>query len=390
MFAHRTNWDLKSNEIARCLENLKKSDVQIFDLTESNPTRCNFNYPPEKFLTPLNRTENLTYEPSAKGSLKTRESVSSYYKNFGISVDPNCIFLTASTSEAYSYIFRLLLNPNEAISVPSPSYPLFDFLTSISDIRLHRYPLIYDTKWKIDLNDLKKTIHKDSKAIVIVNPNNPTGSFIKKPELDELNQLAKTNKLALISDEVFADYSLSENKSLVKTLSGNKQVLTFTLSGLSKVVGLPQMKLSWLVVSGPDELLHSALERLELISDTYLSVNTPAQTSLPEWLSNRFVIQDQIMNRIRQNLHILHEVTTQLPFAETLAMEGGWYAVLKLRRIKNEEQFALTVLGEHHVLIYPGYFFDFPEEGYCVVSLLPETQIFREGLLRMVNNAKNG
>lgn len=391
-FSTRTDWDLNLNELAQLINERKSQGLEILDLTESNPTRCGFEYPTEAITKALTQPENFIYNPSPKGQIHAREAVVSYYLEQGVVLDPEQIFLTSSTSEAYSLIFRLLCNPGDSVWVPSPSYPLFGFLADLNDIELQSYELMADQNWKIDFSSLEKIITNTTKAILLVNPNNPTSSYIQQEEMEKLIRLSQEKEWALISDEVFFDYSFASLKkiSLIKT----NTVLTFTLNGLSKILGLPQMKLGWMVVNGPENLKKEAIERLEVIADTYLSVNTPIQNALPQILPLRNQIQDQIKNRVQLNFRFLKEILSTHSQIEVLNMDGGWYAILKIQECDNEDEWTLQLLKEKGVLIHPGHFYNFLESGYFVISLLTPCQFFEEGIKRMshfkVRNTKHG
>lgn len=380
MFSRRTAWPLEANTITATLTKLRGDGAEIIDLTESNPTRCGFAYPTQALLNPLAAAGGLVYDPQPLGNLKAREAVARYYQEKDFSVPAPQICLTASTSEGYSYLFRLLADPGERILFPRPSYPLFHFLGDLNDIQLDFYPLRYEGHaWRIDFEALEALIQSDTKAIVLVNPNNPTGSFIKEKEMQTLNAVCRKHHLALIADEVFGDFVLGE-KARPVSLAENAQVLTFTLGGLSKTLGLPQMKLAWLTVSGPDETVKAALERLEMIADTYLSVNIPVQNALGTWLPLRAKIQSLILERIRRNWKFLKDTCPHQIFDA----EGGWYAVLRIPPTFSEEEWVLKFLKEARVFVHPGYFFDFEEEGFAVVSLLPPEEAFQEGVRRLL------
>ena len=382
IFSRRTNWPLSSNRITRTLERLKKANVPIIDLTESNPTRCGFAYPSREILRPLASNKNLRYEPQPQGSLEAREAVTRYYKKQGCEVALERIFLTASTSEAYSYLFRLLVDVGEEVLFPRPSYPLFQFLGDLNDVTLCHYPLEYSQCWRIDLKSLEEAAGPKTKAAVLVNPNNPTGSFIKKDELSGLNRICQAKNVPIISDEVFMDFAFPGGKDAV-SLVNNDAVLTFALGGLSKTLLLPQMKLSWIIVSGPEKLAQEACQRLEMIADTYLSVNTPVQNAVPEWLSCRKQFQGPIKKRTLDNLRFL-ESTVKATKCRLLKPEGGWYAVIRIPSPRvSEEDLVLQLLEKEHVFVHPGYFFDFEEEGFLVASLLPAADVFQEGLKRI-------
>ncbi len=384
MFAKRTNWLLTPNKISLTLQSLKDSKEKILDLTESNPTRCGYDYPKESILSSLTDEENLRYAPCAKGNKKAREALSQFFHQYRqCQVDPGRIFLTSSTSEGYSFLFRLLANPKESVLFPIPSYPLFPYLVDLNDIHLLTYPLSYEDSWRIDLKALTTSLRKSTKAIVLVNPNNPTGSFVKKEELKTINHICRENKMAIISDEVFFDYPFVEDKSLV-TLVNNEENLTFILGGVSKSLGLPQMKVSWIMINGPKAKVAEAIHRLEMISDTYLSVATPSQNALESWLGLHSVIHTQIMNRLKHNRTFLQNLLLSYPHCRVLDSQGGWYAILKLPERLTEEQWVLTFLKEDLVFVHPGYFFDFIEEPFIVLSLLPQPENFKEGLTRIL------
>ena len=388
MFASRTDWPLQTNRLTKELETLKKNGVSVIDLTESNPTRAGFSYPQDKIISALADSEVLAYEPSPKGMLKARKAIADDYHEKGIKVHPEQIFLTASTSEAYSLVFRLLLNPGENVLSPRPSYPLFDFLAGLSDVALHSYPLVDQHGWQIDSKKLADIVTPQTKALILVNPNNPTGSYVKKNELEEINRFARSRHLALIADEVFFDYALQPDSKRAPSFAGNQDVLTFTLSGISKALGLPQMKLGWMVVSGPEELVRSASARLEIICDTYLSVNTPAQIALPEWFCLKEKIQSQILTRIKENREFLVSKLSAHS-CKLLQVEGGWYAALQLPDTKSEEEWALEFLRQDHVYVHPGYFFDFDGEApHVVLSLLPNREVFQEGIKKILMRAQ--
>jgi len=361
-FSKRTDWDQQSNPLSRLLDELKSKRIAITDLTESNPTRCGFDYPPA-ILKALCDPKNMQYEPDSRGMLSARQEVGRF-----CGFDPQRIVLTASTSESYSFLLRLLLDAGDKVLVPRPSYPLFQFLLELNDAHFEHYPLVYDGQWRIDFAALEKLIDKRTKAIILVNPNNPTGSYLKADELKRLNAVCRKHGLAIISDEVFFDYRLGEGPFV--SLKDNAEVLTFVMGGLSKSLGLPQMKLGWILASGPKTLVREALGRLEIIADTFLSVNTPVQNALSAWFSCAEQMRGQIMERVRDNLAFL-----DCSGIKTLAVEGGWYAVVPIGD-KDEEEFVLEALRRHHILAHPGFFFDFDTPGHLVLSLLPRGEQF--------------
>ena len=292
------------------------------------------------------------------------------------------VLLTASTSEAYSYLFKLLTDPGAEVLVPSPSYPLFEFLADMESVTVRPYPLEYHGAWRIDIAALEASVTPRTRAIILVNPNNPTGSYVKREELRALTALCAARGIALISDEVFADYAFTDDAERVATLAGVEECLAFSMSGLSKVAGLPQMKLGWIVASGPAALRTEALDKLEWIADTYLSVSTPVQCAAASLLACGEAVQRQIRNRTAGNLAFARE-TLAGSAANILAVEGGWYITLQIPRIRSEEDWTLHLLETEGVLVQPGFFYDFEAEAYLVVSLLTAPEIFREGLPRI-------
>lgn len=383
-FSSRLHWDIAPNRISQLLEERRASGAAILDLTESNPTLAGFSYPSQEILSALADSRALRYEPAAAGLPEARTALSQYY---GGRVIAHRILLTASTSEAYSFVFKLLADPGDEVLVPAPSYPLFDYLAALESVRVVQYPLVYDGAWFIDFDSLRRLITAKTRAIVLVNPNNPTGSYLKSAELERLVALCGEYNLALISDEVFADYAFGDEPRLVRSLTGVDQVLTFCLSGLSKVAGLPQLKLGWIVVNGPLGDRARAFERLELIADTYLSVSSPVQWAAPKLLTLRTEIQHQIIARVRENRAFLaSQIGTTSPW-KLLTTEGGWYAILEAPRIQSEEEWVLQLLAQNSVLVQPGFFFDFDREAFLVLSLLTRPEVFREGVRRILAKA---
>ncbi len=356
MFSNRMHWSLERNRISQLLESRR---TPILDLTESNPTTAGIVYPADLLQA---FAEGLRYAPSAAGLESARAAI-------GTPVDRT--ILTASTSEAYSYLFKLLCDPGDEILVPRPSYPLFEFLAGLESVKVRQYPLFYQDAWHIDLHALKYQVTPRTKAIVLVNPNNPTGSFLKRAELAELTQLG----LPIISDEVFSEYALTEDPERITTLSDTASVLTFSLSGLSKLCGMPQMKLGWMVINGPNAQRADALTRLELIADTFLSVGTPVQHALPRLLEAGVHVRRQIQQRTQNNL--------QLVRGQALHVEGGWYVILRVPRVRTEEEWVLHLLQHYDLLVQPGYFYDFESEAFLVLSLLTPEPVFQEGLRRL-------
>ncbi len=386
MFSSRFTWSLHTNRLSRLLESKRAAGVEIFDLTESNPTQAQFNYNQKEILSALAAPQALRYEPAARGLLDARQAIADYYTSLGQRVPPDALHLTASTSEGYAYLFKLLANPGDEVLAPQPSYPLFDFLTALESVQRIHYPLRYHAAegWRIDIETLAASISTKTRAIIVVNPNNPTGSYLKSDELVALNSLCREHDLALILDEVFSDYSCGHESHRVTTAVGNEAALTFVMGGLSKTLGLPQMKLAWIHVSGPQALRQEAQERLDFISDTYLSVGAPVQHAVEKLLAQRQAMQQQILARITANDVFLREQAGNLREVAVLQREGGWCAVLAISKPFAEEPFTLNLLELDNVLVHPGYFFDFEKEGFLVVSLLTEPAIFREGAVRML------
>lgn len=384
MFSSRLDWAVAPNPLSRLLHNKRSGGAQVLDLTESNPTAAGFSYCSERVLAALADARLMRYEPAPAGIVAARAAVSEYYSS---SVPVERILLTASTSEAYGFLFKLLADPGDEVLAPRPSYPLFDYLGALDSVRVIPYPLIYHAGWAIDFEALRSRISARTRAIVTVNPNNPTGSFLKNEELSELRALCRTHDLAIISDEVFSDYGFEDDPARVRSLIEVEDVLTFSLSGLSKVSGLPQMKLGWIVAGGPELARKQAFDRLELIADTYLSVGAPVQWAAASLLGSRAEIQGQILARARGNLALLrNRIDADSPW-RVLDVEGGWYAVLQAPRIHAEEDWVLTLLDRDNVLVQPGFFYDFEKEAFLVLSLLTPSEIFGEGVQRILGRA---
>jgi alanine-synthesizing transaminase len=383
VFASRTNWTLAKNSYALAIEAARLAGATLLDLTVSNPTECGFDFDSQSILAALARAESLRYDPQPQGLLSAREAVARYYAELprAETLDPRRILLTVSTSEAYSFLFRLLCNPGDEVLIAQPSYPLFEFLADVQDVQLRTCDLFYDHGWHFDMG-LERAIGDRTRAVLIVNPNNPTGSFVHAQELEALAQLCRERELALISDEVFLDYSVEggEGHSIVAV----DECLSFTLSGLSKISCLPQIKLAWIVANGPPQLLKSASERLEVIADTYLSVNAQVQHALPALLEQRHRIKPQLLSRIRANLARLYAALSAAPHVERLRVEGGWYAVLRVPVLGSDEELAIRLVERENVLIHPGHFYNFPGEGYLVLSLITPEATFSEGVARLL------
>lgn len=375
VFSKRTEWDITETAFAKELRLRKEAGELVADLTASNPTQCGFSFPLD-LLAPLQDIRALEYDPQPRGIQRAREAVCQYYSDHGATIGADQVVLTTSTSEAYSFLFRLLCDPGDEVLISQPSYPLFDFLADLDDVRLVPYPLIYDHGWQLDVEGLRKKISAKTKAIALVHPNNPTGHFTKDWERKELERLCQEFGLALIVDEVFLDYSLSEEK-FASFLKGPHEALTFVLSGLSKISGLPQMKAAWIACAGPQH--KAALSRLEVIADTFLSMNAPVQGALGAWLQSREGIQRQIQARTQENLQELDRLLLSQNLVNRLDVEGGWYAVLRIPALCSDEETAVKLL-RLGVSVHPGYFFGFAASGWLVLSLLGDTREFRLGV----------
>ncbi|MGA2276131.1 MAG: pyridoxal phosphate-dependent aminotransferase [Terracidiphilus sp.] len=376
-FSQRTNWNTEESELARAHRLRVAAGEPVADLTASNPTRCGFVYPPE-LLAALTDARALDYDPQPRGIVTAREAVCSYYAGHGVALKPEQIVLTTSTSEAYSFLFRLLCDAGSEILFAQPGYPLFDFLAALDDVTLKAAPLVYDHGWQIDPEGIRRAITPQTRAIVLVHPNNPTGHFTKPWEIEELAHICRDFDLALIVDEVFLDYSFGAPAA--SFAAGLEGVPVFVVSGLSKIAGLPQMKAAWIVAAGEEAC--QALDRLEVIADTFLSMNAPVQWAMPVWLEGRAAIQRQILARVQANLAELDQSLASLPEVSRLPVEGGWYAVVRIPALVPDEQTVLALL-EGGVWVHPGYFFGMADSGWLVVSLLAEEKEFAIGASRL-------
>jgi len=426
MFSERTNWRLARNRFTQAVEEARARGARLLDLTASNPTRVGLCYDSIAILGALNSPHAMDYDPQAKGLLTARQTVAEYYRSdHGVEVDPERIVLTTSTSEGYSFVFRLLCNAGDELLVPKPSYPLFEFLADLQDVKLVPYPLIYDHGWQMDFHSLQRAVTGRTRGVVVVHPNNPTGSYVSEKECAELNAFCQERGLAIIVDEVFLDYGIGDvyvgADALVRpversstavpgeedtrslhafwdrhspiqnlgsddsvgrsaSFAANGEALTFTLSGLSKIAALPQMKVAWIVTGGPQNQVAEAMARLEVIADTYLSMNAPMQWAVPSLLSQRHDIRRQLMERVRANLSELdRQLAGQKPCSR-LIVQGGWYAVLRVPVTRSDEDLAIALVQEKQVIVHPGHFYDFESDGYLVVSLIAEDEEFRAGV----------
>jgi len=393
MFSDRTNWRLAQNRFTQAVEEVRARGGKILDLTASNPTRVGLEYDVAGILGAFSSRGSLDYDPQAKGLESARKAVSGYYRELcgGKGIDPEQIVLTTSTSEGYSYVFRLLCNAGDELLVPKPSYPLFEFLADLQDVKLVPYPLIYDHGWQIDFPSMESAVTARTRGVVVVHPNNPTGSYVHMSEMGQLNEFCRAHRLALIVDEVFLDYGLDHGLDHMggslrsSSFVSNQEVLTFTLSGLSKVSALPQMKVAWVVTSGPDDVVATAMARFEVIADTYLSMNAPVQWAVPVMLEQRKSIQPQLMERVRENLAELDRQLAEQSACERLDVEGGWYAVLRVPVTRSDEDLAIELVRKESVVVHPGHFYDFPRDGYLVLSLITAKDDFANGLKRVLH-----
>jgi alanine-synthesizing transaminase len=381
MFSSRLPAALDANLLAQTVARFRDNGTPVIDLTETNPTRAGVPYP-TSILSSLNDASALTYEPSALGLLPAREAVSREYARQGAGVPPDRIVLTASTSEAYSLLFKLLCNAEDEVLIPQPSYPLFELLSRLDLVRAVPYSLAFHGRWSLDRESIERALSPRTRAILIVSPNNPTGSILRHDDVEWLAALCAARGMAIIADEVFADYRFTQSihgftDSQIHRL---ESCLCFRLGGLSKSAGLPQMKLGWIAVNGPDDLVAGALSRLEWICDTYLSVATPVQVAAAALIKEGAVIRAAIQQRLAENLQTAKLLAAEHPHVTLFEPEAGWSAVLQVPATATEEEIVLRLLDEHHVLVHPGYFFDFPSSAFLVISLLPRPEEFAKGL----------
>ena len=378
---------LRANRVAGELARLRSEGRPLDDLTVSNPTRVGLPYPRD-LLAPLAAPDALAYDPAPFGLPVAREAVAAHLAGRGVPVHPDRIVLTASTSEAYGLLFKLLCDPGDAVLVPQPSYPLFDHLTRLDGVEARAYRLEHHGRWEIDVGGLARLVDARTRAVLLVSPNNPTGSFVRPEELAAVRAVAVRHGLAVVCDEVFADYPLEEPAAgRSGALVGDTEALTFTLGGLSKSAGLPQLKLGWVLLGGPDRLVAGARERLELVCDTYLSVATPVQLAAGALLERSRPVADAILARVRSNDSALRRLADRFPACRVLRTEGGWYAVMQVPAIRSEEALVIELLRHDGVLAHPGYFFDFPREAFLVLSLLPPVDAFARAATRVLARA---
>jgi alanine-synthesizing transaminase len=377
--------NLTPNRLSAAVAARRATGQPLLDLTESNPTRVGPDYPPT-LLAPLGDARALRYAPQPLGVAEAREAVAADYGRRGVAIGPERIALAASTSEGYAFLFKLLCDPGDRVLVPRPSYPLFEHLTALESVEAVPYALDAHAGWRLDVDAIAAAIDARTKAVLVVSPNNPTGSIVEPRDLDALVALAAMHQVALIGDEVFADYPLGGAGTGPSVLQ-QRRALAFGLGGLSKSVGLPQVKVAWIGVSGPSPLVDEALCGLEIVADTFLSVSTPAQLALPELLAGGVAVRTGVQRRLARNLAALRTAADAASSLTLHEPSGGWSVVLQVPATASEEALALAMVEEDGVLVHPGYFFDFPREAFVVLSLLPEPAVFDAGVARLIARA---
>ena len=382
MFSSRVPGDLGPNAVAAAVERMRLSGRGFDDLTVSNPTEAGIEYPAD-LLANLSDQRVLKYEPLPFGLPSAREAVAQEYARHGVRIPASHIVLTASSSESYAWLFKLLCDPGESVLVPTPSYPLFEHLTRLENVHALPYRTEYHGTWGIDLEDLRYAIDETTRAILVVSPNNPTGAWLKRDEMAAIVELCAAHHLVLIGDEVFADYPIDPAPGAIRTVVDQEEVLSISLGGLSKAIGLPQLKLGWMALRGPTSCLRPALMRLEIVADTYLSVGTAVQVAAPALLDQGHAIRRQILQRVVANYRALLQAVGRWPSCQVLRAEGGWSAVIRIPHTMPEDERVIRLLERDHVLVHPGYFFDFPRDGYLVVSLLIRPDVFRTATDRL-------
>jgi alanine-synthesizing transaminase len=379
-FSERTGWSRKENRISLALVELREAGAAVLDLARSNPTECGFRYDEDGIRQAVSSSEMLRYEPDPRGLAAARAAVCAYYAANGAHLEPDDLVLASGTSEGYSFLFRLLCNAGDEVLIPSPGYPLFDFLADLCDVKLVRFPLVYDHGWQIDFAALAASASERTRAMVVVHPNNPTGHYTSESEQAQLAEFCRARGIALIADEVFLDFSLvGRHRSFASSAT-----LSFKLSGLSKICGLPQMKLAWIATGGGEAAKREALARLELIADAYLSVSTPVQLAASALLGTRTAFQAQATERIRANLRELDSQLSRQSACSRLGCEGGWTAVLRVPVLQSDEDLTIALLKQRGVHVHPAHFYDFPKPGHIVVSLIVPEQEFAEGVQRVL------
>jgi aspartate/methionine/tyrosine aminotransferase len=386
MLSNRLPGHAEVNDLSRAVAAVKAAGTPLVDLTESNPTRVGLSYPAD-LLAAAASEQALCYDPQPFGLLSAREAVAADYARRGVQLDPAHIVLSASTSEAYSWIFKLLCNPGDAVLIPRPSYPLFEHLTRLDAVRAVPYRLEYHGRWEIDEESVAAA-PDDVRAVLLVSPNNPTGSYVSAREAEALVAIGRERGWAIVVDEVFAEYAIEADAPDTE-IAHDAGVLSFTLGGASKSLGLPQVKLAWTIVGGPRSARDEALSAFELIADTFLSVNTPIQVAAPDLFRRGATIRDAIAQRVRRNLACARTVARAYPSCEVLPVEGGWSAVVRVPATRSEEALVVELVERQQILVHPGFFFDFPHEAFLVVSLLPLEHVFADAFDRLLRYASS-
>jgi alanine-synthesizing transaminase len=389
-FAARTEgWSRVPNALTQALERRRAAGLPVLDLTESNPTRCALQYPREEILAALARPEALAYAPDPLGMPAARDAIAADYASRGVAVDPGRLVLTAGTSEGYGFLFKLLADEGGTVLSPAPSYPLFDLLARLHDVRLVPYPLRADRGFAVDLEAVEELASRGAAALLVVSPGNPTGMRLTRQEAGSLGAIGARHRVPIVCDEVFGDFVWRDDPSRQPTLAGSSRTLTFVLNGLSKMLALPQLKLAWIAVGGPQGEAAEAMHRLEIMADTFLSVGTPVQAALPSLLALRPRLRDEVLRRVKGNRRLLEDRAAAVPSCRCLPAEAGWGSVLQVPRTRSDEQWALDLLERDGVLVHPGYFFDFAEEGHLVLSLLPPEETFARGVDRLLGRVSH-
>lgn len=384
-FSSRTEFGAEADALTEAAAEMRAAGATLLDLTESNPTRCGLALDASVLLPALASEANLKYRADPFGPIEARRAVAEqYYGERGVVISPDRVVLTASTSEAYSFLFRLLCEPGDTVLVPQPSYPLFDLLARMCDVELRPYPLRWHDRWEIDMIALEAAVTPRTRGIVVVHPNNPTGHFASEAERFALGAFAARHGVPLLVDEVFLDYAVEASPERSFAELGGPKALTFVMSGLSKVLALPQMKLAWTLVLGPEAACQEALHRLEFVADTFLSVAAPAANAVSQWLEHADSLQGAVRARVQENLVLLDALLAGQALVSRLRVEAGWCVLLRIPAIEADGEFALRLLREEQVLVYPGSFFGLGRRGWLVVSLLLETTAFEQATVRVL------
>jgi aspartate/methionine/tyrosine aminotransferase len=385
MISSRLPSSLELNAVSRAINAKRRTGAALIDLTETNPTGVGFAYPKD-LLEPLADARALAYDPQPLGLWPARAAVATDFRRRGVAISADRIALTSSTSEAYALLFKLLCDAGDAVLVPHPSYPLFEHLTQLENVNALGYALEYHGSWRIDVESIRRAATDRVRAVLIVSPNNPTGSFLHRDDLAAVSELASEHGWSIIGDEVFVDYPLDGAPDATHVLA-RAEVPTFSLGGLSKSAGLPQVKLGWIGFGGPGASVDQAMAAYEVIADTYLSVSTPVQAAAAQLIERGAAIRAQILARVRRNLESLRRLAIGHPSIDVLKAEGGWSAVLQVPQIRPEESLVLELIAKDDVLVHPGYFFDFPREAFIIVSLLVEPALFDRAIARVLARA---